>query len=76
MNDKVQEELNDNEKDFLRLIYLTLKNGNEIMNAKVVKLSGKSAATARRYFAKLVDVGVLKATGFNRSRKYFLLLDN
>lgn len=41
-------------------------------SAEAQILSGKSAATVRNYFAKLVSKNLLVAQGENKARKYFL----
>ena len=76
ISDKLIDKLSDNEKVFLNVIYDYLSEQNVIGNAKAVELSGKSAGTVRRHLVKFVDLGILKATGENRNRQYYLIKTN
>lgn len=50
--------------------YLTRQDG--ISSHQLQELIGVSSATARRYLAKFVELGLLRATGQTKSRRYHL----
>lgn len=69
--DKLKQ-LTDKELDFLFQITDWLADEREITNAVAQKITGKSAESVKKYFAKLVATGVLAAIGERKSRKYKL----
>jgi Fic family protein len=60
------------ENEFLFAIYPYLCEHGEINNYRAQALTGKSADSAKKYFAKLVSIGFLKAVGNNKARVYRL----
>ncbi|MBO1306637.1 Fic family protein [Enterococcus sp. 669A] len=69
------EQLNARENEFLNLVLGYLQDHPAITNKDAQALSGKSPATVRGYFAKLVDLDLLEADGNNKARKYRLPLN-
>jgi Fic family protein len=47
------------------------KNG-EITNYRAQLLTNKSDVSVKKYFAKLVEIGILKVEGKNKGRKYII----
>ncbi len=62
--------LSESEKELYLPIVEYLKTHDTIKNADAVKLTGKSSQTVNRYFARLVELGVLIAEGDNKGRFY------
>lgn len=62
--------LSESEKELYLPIAEYLKTHDTIKNADAVKLTGKSSQTVNRYFARLVELGVLIAEGDNKGRFY------
>lgn len=54
--------------------YLT--SHKAISSHQLQELTGVSSATARRYLAKFVELGLLQATGQTKSRRYHLVRSN
>ena len=63
-------ELTEAEKELYLPIVEYLKTHDTIKNADAVKLTGKSAPTVNRYFARLVELSVLVAEGDKKGRIY------
>ncbi|MDR1124338.1 MAG: Fic family protein [Elusimicrobiota bacterium] len=70
--DKLTDKLSKAELDFLRAIAGFLENNGEIDNYRAQLLTNKSAESVKKYFASLVNAGILAATGANKGRKYKL----
>jgi Fic family protein len=64
------DKLTKGEKEFLFAIYLYLCEHGEINNYRAQTLTGKSADSVKKYFAKLVSIGFLQAVGSNKARVY------
>lgn len=62
--------LSESEKECYLPIADYLKTHSTIKNADGVELTGKSSSTVNRYFARLVELGVLVAEGDNKGRFY------
>jgi Fic family protein len=71
--DIITDKLSKAELEFLRGIAGFLENNGEIDNYRAQSLTGKSAESAKKYFAALVKAGALTATGANKGRKYQLI---
>ncbi len=72
ITDKFTDILSKPELKFLKMIETYLQTEEFIDNAQAQILSGKSAESVKKYFAKLVKVGALIAVGENKGRKYRL----
>lgn len=72
LDDELVNKMNNKDLEFLKKIYPYLLENGEIVNNVAVQLSGKPSATTRRYFVKLTELGILKAIGSNKNRKYIL----
>jgi Fic family protein len=64
------DKLSKGEKEFLFAIYLYLCERGEINNYRAQTLTGKSADSVKKYFARLVHIGILQAVGNNKARIY------
>jgi len=64
------DKLSKGETEFLFTIYPYLCKQGEINNYRAQTLTGKSADSVKKYFAKLVQVGILQAVGNNKARVY------
>jgi Fic family protein len=64
------DKLTKGEKEFLFAIYSYLCEHGEINNYRAQTLTGKSADSVKKYFAKLVNIGFLQAIGNNKARVY------
>jgi Fic family protein len=64
------DKLSKGEQEFLHAIYHYLCEHGEINNYRAQTLTGKSADSVKKYFAKLVAVGLLQAVGKNKARVY------
>ncbi|MDR2823581.1 MAG: hypothetical protein LBB41_00105 [Prevotellaceae bacterium] len=51
------------------------KNG-EITNYRAQLLTNKSDISVKKYFAKFVELGILKKEGQNKGRKYIINKNN
>lgn len=72
-SDKIAiKQLSKPQTEFYHLIRDYLQKNESVTSAEAQILSGKSAATVRNYFAKLVSKNLLVAQGENKARKYFL----
>jgi predicted HTH transcriptional regulator len=56
--------------DFLERIAGYLDANGEITNYGAQLLTSKSDVSVKKYFAKFVELGLLKAEGENKGRKY------
>ena len=66
------EEMSDNMSDNIHrdTILKYLAEYNEINTATAAKLIGRNPKTARRLLLKMINDGIISATGANRNRKY------
>jgi Fic family protein len=64
------DKLTKSEREFLFAIYPYLCEHGGINNYRAQTLTGKSADSVKKYFAKLVRIGFLQATGNNKARVY------
>jgi hypothetical protein len=64
------DKLTKGEQEFLFAIYSYLCEHGEINNYRAQTLTGKSADSVKKYFAKLVSIGFLQAIGNNKARIY------
>jgi Fic family protein len=64
------DKLTKSEKEFLFAIYHYLCEHGEINNYRAQTLTGKSSHSVKKYFAKLVEIGLLQAVGENKGRFY------
>lgn len=65
-------ELKPRELELYQIIEAYLKKNQQITNSDAKALTGLSAATARRYLKRFVDLGLLQVTGSTRDRVYKL----
>jgi Fic family protein len=72
ITEKITEKLSKTELEFLQGIIGFLENNGEIDNYRAQLLTNKSAVSAKKYFAKLVEAGILTAIGTTKARKYIL----
>lgn len=72
MSDKTSDKLSDKEQDIYKKIKLYLSENAFLTNQKATKLLDISPATARRYLAKFVQLGLLTAEGEKKSRVYYI----
>ncbi|MDR0968671.1 MAG: Fic family protein [Holosporaceae bacterium] len=70
--DKFTDKLSKSELEFLKSIISFVENNGEIDNYRAQILTGKSAESVKKYFAALIEAGILTATGENKGRKYKL----
>ena len=70
MMEILSKSLSESEKELYLPIVEYLKTHETIKNADGVKLTGKSAPTVNRYFARLIELGVLIPEGENKGRRY------
>ncbi|MDR2196838.1 MAG: hypothetical protein LBO07_02610 [Coriobacteriales bacterium] len=68
--DKITDILSKGEREFLFAIFSYLCERGEINNYRAQTLTGKSADSVKKYFAKLVQIGLLQAVGKNKGRVY------
>jgi hypothetical protein len=68
--DKFTDKLSTGEKEFLFSIYSYLCEHSEINNYRAQTLTGKSADSVKKFFAKLVNIGFLQPIGNNKARVY------
>jgi Fic family protein len=64
------DKLTKGEREFLFALFLYLCEHGEINNYRAQTLTGKSADSVKKYFAKLVRIGFLQAVGNNKARVY------
>jgi Fic family protein len=64
------DKLSKSEKEFLFTLFLYLCEHGEINNYRAQTLTGKSADSVKKYFAKLVSIGLLQAIGKTKARVY------
>jgi len=64
------DKLSISEREFLVAIFSYLCEHGEINNYRAQTLTGKSADSVKKYFAKLVQIGLLQAVGKNKARVY------
>ncbi|MDR1985172.1 MAG: Fic family protein [Prevotellaceae bacterium] len=60
------------EMEFLEQIADYLDKNGEITNYRAQLLTNKSDVSVKKYFAKLVEIGILKTEGKNKGRKYVI----
>ena len=76
MDDKLSDKMSDNysvsDKKYRPILLEYLNKNSEMSAAEAAEIIGRSAKTARRVLLKLVDDGVVAATGANRNRRYKL----
>ena len=66
--------LTDREAKNMAAILDYLKDNASISNEKGRQLTGKSAATVKRYLKRLSDIGVLEQTGSNKNTLYIRVI--
>ena len=64
------DKLSKTEREFLEQIAGSLDRNGEITNYRAQVLTKRSAESVKKHLAKLVELGVLKAVGENKGRKY------
>jgi len=62
--------LTEKEATYIAVIMEYMYDNNAISNKKGRELTGKSAATVKRYLKKLCDAGILEQTGSNKNTIY------
>ncbi|MEG9474965.1 Fic family protein [Mannheimia indoligenes] len=72
MSDKMSDKISDKEQLIFQRIKSYLSENAMITNQKAVQLLELSPATARRYLAKFVKLGLLTAQGENKNRIYYI----
>jgi Fic family protein len=72
LNREITDKLSKTELEFLQSIIGFLENNTEIDNYRAQLLTNKSDISVKKYFAKLVEIGVLEARGITKARKYKL----
>jgi len=72
ITEKITEKLSKTELEFLQNIIGFLENNEEIDNYRAQLLTNKSAISVKKYFAKMVELGILTAIGTTKARKYKL----
>ncbi len=70
--DIMSDTLSDKEQLAYQQIYHYLQQHPHVTNQHAQKILEKSPATVRRYLKRLVDCGLLIATGKNKARVYTL----
>lgn len=65
-------ELSQLDREFLEKISTALDNRGEVTNRQAQELTGLSGESVKKYFARLVEVGLLEARGEKKGRKYIL----
>ena len=70
MMEILSKSLSESEKELYLPIVEYLKTHETIKNADGVKLTGKSAPTVNRYFARLIELDILIPEGENKGRIY------
>ncbi|MDR1981449.1 MAG: Fic family protein [Tannerellaceae bacterium] len=68
--DIITDKLSKTEWDFLEQIAGYLDKNGEITNYRARLLTNKSDTSVKKYFAKFVEIGILKMEGQNKGRKY------
>ncbi|PID74689.1 MAG: huntington interacting protein HYPE [Desulfobacterales bacterium] len=76
LSDIMSDTLSDKEQLAYRKISHYLQQHTHITNQQAQNILEKSPATVRRYFKRLVDCGLLIATGKNKARVYRLATQN
>jgi len=71
----VTNNLNDKEKEFLRIIVELYNENKDINTNNIVEKTQLSATSIKNYLRRFVDEGILNATGTNKGRKYFINKD-
>jgi ATP-dependent DNA helicase RecG len=69
-NGKMSDKMSDKKPTDILIAYL--KGNGEITATEAAKIIGRSPATARRLLTRLIDEGLVAASGGNRNRKYRL----
>ncbi len=72
ISDKLSDKLSDKEHEIYLIIHRYLQENPNINNSRLQALTGKSAATVRKYLAALVSAGLLQAEGERKARIYRL----
>ncbi len=60
------------ELEFLEQIAGYIDKNREITNYRAQLLTNKSAVSVKKYFAKFVEIGILRIEGKNKGRKYLI----
>ncbi|GHT00477.1 huntington interacting protein HYPE [Bacteroidia bacterium] len=66
------DKLSKTELEFLEQIAGYLDKNGEITNYRAQLLTNKSDVSVKKYFAKFVEIGILKVEGKNKGRKYII----
>ncbi|MDR0823482.1 MAG: Fic family protein [Prevotella sp.] len=66
------DKLSKTELEFLEQIAGYLDKNGEITNYRAQLLTNKSDVSVKKYFAKFVEIGILKVEGKNKGRKYMI----
>jgi Fic family protein len=70
--DKITDILSKTELEFLELIAGYIDKYGEITNYRAQLLTHKSDVSVKKYFAKFVEIGILRVEGRNKGRKYLI----
>jgi Fic family protein len=68
--DSYTDKLSKSEMEFLSAIFFYLCEHGEINNYRAQTLTGKSAESVKKHFARLVSIGLLQPIGKNKARVY------
>jgi len=68
--DIITDKLTKTELEFLEQIAGFIDKNGEITNYRAQLLTNKSDVSVKKYFAKFVEIGILKIEGKNKGRKY------
>ncbi|MDR1226759.1 MAG: hypothetical protein LBK47_07680 [Prevotellaceae bacterium] len=75
ITDIFTDKLSKAELEFLEQIAGYLDKNDEITNYRAQLLTNKSDVSVKKYFAKLVEIGILKVEWKNKGRKYLINRD-
>ena len=72
VSDKVSDKMSDKEKSFYLKLLKTYENTEFVTTKMMIDASGMAESTTRRYLTKLCELGIVKADGKNKGKKYYL----
>lgn len=70
MSDKISDKMSDKDKSRLSVVLSYLQKSNNISSSKAAELLNVEIKTANRLLVKAVELGILDATGINKTRTY------
>ena len=72
VSDKVSDKMSDKEKSFYLKLLKTYETTEFVTTKMMIDVSGMAESTTRRYLTKLCALGIVKADGKNKGKKYYL----